>query len=83
MVHWPVLFIWYMSKVTTRGQVKKIFTTEVDRLGEIETDQTNNLINYQEQHIVYKPYQFIMDEKLTISLLSNNTDKLPKFSGKK
>lgn len=81
-MHWPAV-VNCMSSIITRSQIPK-FETEIKRLDFIKVEQTNNLTDHYQQHIVYQPeiYQFKMDEKLTISLLSNSSDKLPKFSGK-
>jgi hypothetical protein len=82
-VHWPVLIV-YMS---TRQQVKNEkklnrlkIKQEFQRLAVIEVEQTNNLKN--QEHIVYRPLEFVMAEKLINTRLSVDLDKLPKFGGK-
>ena len=81
-MHRPAV-VKYMSSIITRSQ-KPTFENEIKRISDIKVEQTNNLIDPYQQHIVYRAqlYQFSMDEKLTVSLLTNSSDKLPKFSGK-
>ncbi|CAF1413414.1 unnamed protein product [Adineta steineri] len=71
------------NTIFTRSQVPT-FENEIKRISDIKVEQTNNLTDPYQQHIVYQAqlYQFNMDEKLTISLLTSSSDKLPKFSGK-
>ena len=72
-----------MSTRITKPRKPK-FETETRRLRGIKVERTNQLIDPYPEHIIYRPklYQSNMDEKLTISLLSNSSDKLPKFGGK-
>ncbi|CAF0786210.1 unnamed protein product [Adineta steineri] len=71
------------NTIFTRSQVPT-FENEIKRISDIKVEQTNNLTDPYQQYIVYQAqlYQFNMDEKLTISLLTSSSDKLPKFSGK-
>jgi hypothetical protein len=75
--------------VVTRQQVRRQIEDhqiqvkeEIQRLANITVEQTNNLKQYQQPHIVYRPNLFFMAEKLINRVLSNNVDKLPKFGGK-
>lgn len=60
-------------------QVK--FELESQRLGHIEWSDTRNSVDVK--HIVYIPFEFTMEAKLMNTILSNDLNKWPKFSGKR
>lgn len=57
------------------------FRLESERLGSIEWPNTQD---YKEvKPVVYQPIEFVMETKLINTILSNDLDKWPKFSGKR
>jgi hypothetical protein len=68
--------------VLTRQQLIEQFWEEVDRLSQMDIEQTNNLEEGEQNNVVHRPLLVNMDGKLLTTLITSTIDKLPKFSGK-